>query len=73
MGEAGRRDLVAVVPRSCTAQSRGKVLRCTGDTPNSASTLTASLIEVGSTSRARTNWKNAASSITSNPTASKRP
>jgi prevent-host-death family protein len=68
MSEASRGDLIAIVPRSCTAQCGGeRVSARFGAIPSSPNTRAASLIKVGSTSRARTSWKNASASITSNP------
>ena len=49
------------------------VLRCGTGMPSSASTRKLSSFEVGSTRRASTNWKNAASAIVSNPSRSHDP
>lgn len=54
---------------NCLARTRQlrNVLRWTTSTPSSSRTLTLSDFDVGSTSRAATSWKNASSSMMSNP------
>ena len=47
--------------------------KCTGAIPRSATIRKLSSFEVGSTRRASTNWKNAASAIVSNPSRSHDP